>query len=76
MQRLIILFILLLPIMIIWETAKNLEYRSFRPWSIRGRFFCALQALQRVRPCPYTPRQLPAACVASYGPQAAFCARG
>lgn len=43
-----------------------------RPWSNPGRVFCALQALQRVRPCPYTPQQLPAACVAFYGQQAAI----
>lgn len=37
-----------------------------------GAGFFALQSLQRVRPYPYTPQQLPAACVASYGLQAAF----
>lgn len=63
----IVLFILLLPLMIIWETAKNLKYHHRPPWGNLGRVFCALQALQRVRPCPYTPQQLPAACAPSYG---------
>lgn len=47
---------------------------SARSGTTRGGLFHALQAVQRVRPCPYTPQQLPAACVASYGQQAAIFA--
>lgn len=36
--RLIILFIVLLPFMVIWETAKNLEYHSARPGLSWGGF--------------------------------------
>ena len=53
---------------------KILNTTIARPWSNQGRVFCVLQALQRVRPCPYTPQQLPAACAPFYGPQAAIFA--
>ena len=51
---------------------KNLEYHHCPPWDYLGRAFCAFRAVQRGRLCPSTPRQLSAACVASYGPQAAI----
>ena len=53
---------------------KILNTTTARHWLIRGGLFHALHGLQRVRPCPYTPRQLPTACMASYGQQAAIFA--
>lgn len=43
---------------------KILNIASARSGTTRGGLFHALQAVQRVRPCPYTPRHLSAACVA------------
>ena len=51
---------------------KILNTTSARPGLFWGGLFHALQAVQRVRLYPYTLHQIPAAFVASYGPQAAF----